>query len=95
MPHLATTDAAARVTIQKGAIVSKVIHRDDDLNVTVFGLDADEELAEHTASSVAIVQILAGRMRFTADGEDMEAGPGFWLHMAPAPLMRSLRSSRP
>lgn len=26
---------------------------------------------------------LPGRMRFTADGEDLEAGPGFWLHMAP------------
>ena len=83
MPHFAITDAAATVTIQQGAIVSKVIHRDDVLNVTVFGFDAGEELAEHTASSAAIVQILAGRMRFTADGEDLEAGPGFWLHMAP------------
>lgn len=83
MPDFDVTDVTATVTIQPGAIVSKVIHRDEDLNVTVFGLDAGEELSEHRASSAAIVQVLVGRMRFTADGESLEAGPGFWLHMAP------------
>jgi quercetin dioxygenase-like cupin family protein len=83
MPHIAVADATSAVTIQSGAIVSKVIHRDGQLNVTVFGLDAGEELTEHQASSAAIVQVLAGRLRFTADGEELDAGPGFWLHMAP------------
>lgn len=82
MPHSAVTQASSAVAIQPGAIVSKVIHRDDQLNVTVFGLDAGEELSEHQASSAAIVQVLAGRLRFTADGEELDAGPGFWLHMA-------------
>ena len=83
MPHFAVADATSAVTIQSGAIVSKVIHRDGQLNVTVFGLDAGEELTEHQASSAAIVQVLVGRLRFTADGEELDAGPGFWLHMAP------------
>jgi quercetin dioxygenase-like cupin family protein len=83
MPHFHVTDVTAPVTIQPGAIVSKVIHRDEDLNVTVFGLDAGEELSEHRASSAAIVQVMVGRMRFIADGEALEAGPGFWLHMGP------------
>lgn len=86
MTHFAITDAAATVTIQPGAIVSKVIHRNDQLNVSVFGLDAGEALTEHRASSAAIVQVLAGRMRFIVDGEELEAGPGFWLHMAPGTL---------
>jgi quercetin dioxygenase-like cupin family protein len=84
MPHIAVADATSAVTIQSGAIVSKVIHRDGQVNVTVFGLDAGEELTEHQASSAAIVQVLTGRLRFTADGEELDAGPGFWLHMAPA-----------
>jgi quercetin dioxygenase-like cupin family protein len=83
MPHIAVGDATSIVSIQPGAIVSKVIHRDGQVNVTVFGLDAGEELTEHQASSAAIVQVLAGRMRFTADSEEFDAGPGFWLHMAP------------
>jgi quercetin dioxygenase-like cupin family protein len=83
MPHIAVANATSAVSIQPGAIVSKVIHRDDQVNATVFGLDAGEELTEHQASSAAIVQVLAGRLRFTADGEAFDAGPGFWLHLAP------------
>jgi quercetin dioxygenase-like cupin family protein len=81
MPHTAISDAAAAVEVQEGAVVSKVIHRDEDLDVTVFGFGAGEGLTEHTASRPAIVQVLSGRMRFTADGEELDAGPGFWLYM--------------
>ena len=81
MPHTEFADAASAVEIQGGAVVSKVIHRDEGLDVTVFGFDAGEGLTEHTATRPAIVQVLSGRMRFTADGEELDAGPGFWLHM--------------
>jgi quercetin dioxygenase-like cupin family protein len=81
MPHTAIAEVGAAVEIQEGAVVSKVIHRDQDLDVTVFGFDAGEGLTEHTASRPAIVQVLSGRMRLTADGEELDAGPGFWLHM--------------
>lgn len=83
MSHVAIADAAAAVAIQPGAVVSKVIHRNEDLNVTVFGFDAGEGLTEHQASRAAIVQVMAGRLRFVADGEELDAGPGFWLHMTP------------
>lgn len=81
MPHTAIADPAAAVQIQDGAVVSKVIHREEGLDVTVFGFDGGEGLTEHTASRPAIVQVLSGRLRFTADGEELDAGPGFWLHM--------------
>ena len=83
MPHLALADAAAVVAVQPGAVVSKVIHRDERLNVTVFGFDSGEGLTEHQAAQAAIVQVLAGRLGFIADGEEFDAGPGFWLHMKP------------
>lgn len=82
MSHTGIADAAAAVLIQPGAVVSKVIYRDESLNVTVFGFDAGEGLTEHRAGHAAIVQVLSGRLRFTADGEELDAGPGFWLHMA-------------
>ena len=82
MTHKAIQDIAAEVEIQSGAVVSKVIHRDDQLNVTVFGFDAGQELTEHRAARAAVVQVVSGRLRFTADGEELDAGPGFWLHMA-------------
>ena len=83
MTHTAIEDLAAAVDIQSGAVVSKVVHRDDSLNVTVFGFDAHQELTEHRAARAAVVQVISGRLRFTVDGEELDAGPGFWLHMAP------------
>ena len=83
MPHVALVDARASVTVQPGAVVSKVMHRDERLNVTVFGFDSGEGLSEHQAAQEAVVQVLGGRLSFTADGEEFDARPGFWLHMSP------------
>ncbi len=82
MPHVGFADIAATVAVQPGAVVSKVVHRDDQLNVTVFTFDAGQGLTEHTAARPAIVQVLSGRLEFTVDDETLAAGPGFWLHMA-------------
>jgi len=74
---------ATEIEIQPGAVVSKVIYRDNDLNVTVFAFDAGEGLTEHKASRAAIVQVLSGELRFTVDEAVHELGPGSWLHMEP------------
>jgi quercetin dioxygenase-like cupin family protein len=81
MPHTTIPNGAQVVEIQPGAVVSKVVHRDEDLDVTVFAFDAGEGLTEHTALRPAIVQVLEGRLRLVVDGEGLDAGPGFWLHM--------------
>ncbi|MEO6857736.1 MAG: cupin domain-containing protein [Solirubrobacteraceae bacterium] len=73
----------AEVAIQPGAVVSKVIHKDDALNVTVFGFDTGEGLTEHQSSRAAVVQVLSGQLRFTIDGEEVDLVPGHWLHMEP------------
>lgn len=82
MSHISIGDVAGAVAIQPGAVVSKVIHRDELLDVTVFGFDAGEGLTEHRASRTAIVHVLQGRLRLTVEGVAHDAGPGFWLHMA-------------
>lgn len=65
MTHSAIADVTQAVTIQRGAVVSKVMHRGDGLEMTVFGFDAGEGLTEHTASRAALVQVLSGRLRPT------------------------------
>ncbi|MGZ6544803.1 MAG: cupin domain-containing protein [Actinomycetota bacterium] len=94
MTHSAIGDVTGAVTIQPGAVVSKVMHRGDGLEVTVFGFDAGEGLTEHTASRAAIVQVLTGRLRFTVDGDEMVAGPGAWISMTPG-TPHSLVSEEP
>jgi len=41
-----------------------------------------------------VVQVLAGRLRFTANAEEFDAGPGFWLHM-PSGTAHSLTATEP
>jgi quercetin dioxygenase-like cupin family protein len=82
MSHLALP-TADEVAFQPGSVVSKVIHRDDELNVTVLGFDTGTGLSEHQASRSAVVQVLSGRLRFTVDGEELDLGPELWLHMSP------------
>ena len=83
MPHVLVIDPPSEVAIQPGAVVSKVVHRGDGMNVTVFGFDAGEELTEHQAARAAVVQVLSGRLRFTVDSEGLELASGSWLHMTP------------
>ncbi len=83
VPHVLIVDAMSEVAIQPGAVVSKVVHRGDGMNVTVFGFDAGEELTEHQAARAAVVQVLSGRLRFTVDREEVELAPSSWLHMTP------------
>jgi quercetin dioxygenase-like cupin family protein len=94
VPHSVIADPAGEVAIQSGAVVSKVVHRGDGMNVTVFGFDAGEGLTEHQAARAAVVQVLSGRLRFTVDGEPVELGPGSWLQMA-ASTPHSLIASEP
>jgi quercetin dioxygenase-like cupin family protein len=75
MPYSLIADPAGEVAIQSGAVVSKVVHRGDGMNVTVFGFDSGEELTEHQAGHAAVVQVLSGRLRFTVDGEQLELVP--------------------
>ena len=82
MTYVAIPDLPAQVAVQPGAIVSKVVHRDDQLDVTVFAFDSGQELTEHRAARTALVQVISGRLLFTVDGTSLDAGPGFWLRMA-------------
>ena len=92
--HTLISDPASEVTIQAGAVVSKVIHRGDGLNVTVFAFDAGEQLTEHQANRAAVVEVLSGRLLFTVDGEQLDLGRGSWLQMAPG-APHSLTATEP
>ena len=81
MSRFVCWDVASTIDIQTGSVVSRVIFSDNRIEVTVFAFDAGAGLSEHQASRAAIVQVIKGRLEFTVDGEHLDAGPGFWLHM--------------
>ena len=81
MAHSLISRPADEVTVQQGAVVSKVVHRGDELDVTVFGFDTGEQVTEHRAARPAVVQVLSGRLRFVVDGDQLDLREGSWLHM--------------
>lgn len=83
-PFAFHADLAALVgDIAPDSIVSRQVHADDLVKVTLFGFAAGQELSEHTASKPAILQVLAGEGTFGLGDERFEVGPGSFAHMAP------------
>ena len=74
-------DLAAEVDIPKDGTLSRVLYKDDDIRLVLFGFDTDQELTEHTAARPAVLQIISGRARVELGDETMTAEPGAWVHM--------------
>lgn len=65
------------------SIVSRQVHGDEHVKVTLFGFAAGQELSEHTASKPAILQVVSGEGTFGLADQVVEVGPGSFAHMAP------------
>jgi quercetin dioxygenase-like cupin family protein len=65
------------------SIVSRTLHNDDRIKVTLFGFAPGQELSEHTASQPAILHFIQWKVRLTLGEDEMEAMPGTWVHMPP------------
>lgn len=77
-------DVAALVgDVPEGSIVSRALHQDDLVKVTLFGFAPGQELTEHTSSKPAIMQVLAGEGSFGFGADVRSVAPGSWAHMAP------------
>ena len=69
--------------IAPNSIVSRTFYADEHVKVILFGFAAGQELSEHTASKPAMLHFLQGEARLTLGDQQMEAGPGRWVHMQP------------
>ncbi len=59
-----------------GAIVSKVVSKNDAGNITLFAFDKGQELSPHSAPFDAIVQIVEGEAKVQIDGIDHALSAG-------------------
>lgn len=75
--------------IPADSIVSRTLYNDERTKVTLFGFAPGQELSEHTASQPAILHFIQGKVRLTLGEDEMEAGPGTWVHM-PANMRHAL-----
>jgi quercetin dioxygenase-like cupin family protein len=69
--------------IMPDSIVSRTVHKDPWVKVTLFGFKAGQELSEHTASKPAIIEVIAGEALLGLGDDEYEARPGSWTFMEP------------
>jgi quercetin dioxygenase-like cupin family protein len=64
-------------------IVSRALHDQDGVRVTLFALAAGQEITEHSTPARALVQVLSGTCEFTLAGKKTPLRAGDLLHMPP------------
>lgn len=69
-------DLKASVGYASGAIVSKIIAKNDAGNVTLFAFDKGQILSEHTAPFDALIQLAEGSAKITIDKKDFLMSEG-------------------
>ncbi|MDP9052257.1 MAG: cupin domain-containing protein [Acidobacteriota bacterium] len=67
---------------EKG-ILSHVLHKDDYVNVTLFGFAAGEELSGHSAPTPAVLYFLEGEAEVSLGDEKLTAQLGSFAYMPP------------
>jgi quercetin dioxygenase-like cupin family protein len=55
------------VSYAEGAIVSKIVTKNDAGNITLFAFDKGQNFSRHSAPYDAIIQVLEGEGRITID----------------------------
>ncbi len=83
MAHTLIGDPAGEAAAQPGAVASKVVHRSDGLNVTVFGFDAGEQLTEHQQPAPLWSRSCPDGTTSSSTARSSTWFDGSWLHMAP------------
>ncbi|HMO56729.1 MAG TPA: cupin domain-containing protein [Roseiflexaceae bacterium] len=76
-------DLAALVDIPADGTISRTIYQDSAIKAVLFGFAAGQELSEHTSAMAATLQFVSGNAQVTLNGEQIEAGPGTWIHLPP------------
>jgi len=81
-------------TLPEKGILSRVLHKDDNVNVTLFGFSAGEELSAHSAPTPAILYFLEGNAEVQLGHDKVNAQPGSFIHM-PAMLPHGISAKSP
>lgn len=94
MPYTSIPNVAEEAEIPEEGILSRVLFKDDQVRVVVFGFDTNQELSEHTAAVPAILQVVSGRLLATLGTDTAELRVGSWVHLSPN-LEHSVRALEP
>ena len=73
----------SELTVPDKGILSNVLHKDGNLNVTLFGFSAGQELSSHSAPTPAILYFLEGEADVQLGDDIVRATAGSFIFMPP------------
>ncbi|WP_245630382.1 cupin domain-containing protein [Amphibacillus sediminis] len=91
IPHQQIINLADQIEVLANKKVSKSIVQRKDLSLTLFALDQDQQIARHTSTGDALVQILTGEALITIDQTDYQLSAGECIVM-PANIPHALKA---
>lgn len=69
------------IEYSKKGIFSKVILKNDKLDVTLMCMAMGTELSEHTSTRQGTIYVIEGKGTFNLSGRDIAMAPGVFIHM--------------
>lgn len=69
------------ISYSEKGILSKVIVKNDKLDITLFCMAKDTEISEHTSTRQGFVYVVEGDGVFNLKGKDIAMTPGTFIHM--------------
>lgn len=79
--HSAVYTLKESISYADGAVVSKIVTKNETGNITLFAFDKGQNLSRHSAPFDAIIQVLEGQGRITIDQTEHLVGEGQMIIM--------------
>ena len=83
MDYLFLADLHKQFAPPEDGILSRILHKDEKLNVTLFGFSSGQELSAHSAPTPAILYFLDGEAEVQFGEDRVNAQPGSFVYMPP------------
>jgi quercetin dioxygenase-like cupin family protein len=75
------TNLKKLIHYSKGGILSKVLVKNNRMNVTLFCMAKGTALSEHTSTKEGTVFVLEGSGVFSLEGKNIPMKPGAFIHL--------------
>jgi quercetin dioxygenase-like cupin family protein len=77
------SDLAAEVQVPEKGILSRVLRKDEYVNITLFAFSAGEELSAHSAATPAAIHFVEGNAMVSLAEDTVQATAGSFIYMPP------------
>jgi len=74
-------DAQSMIEYPKEGILSKVLFREREMDITMFCMAKGTKMTDHTSTKEGIVYVIEGRGTFVLKGDDIEMSPGKVIYL--------------